>query len=224
MGIFFFLFQLHGSTGTSVLLDRVSLEAEGTFKCEVSTYPEFITKSGSKLIRVARIPDHWERPELHFHGKDKLRYKPGDTIDVECMSKGGYPPPNITWFVNGEKAKLFNLEPEHFLPVVHNETEFSDWVNWRPLTFSRLKLVIDSNVMSSGHLKIKCVVSSFQLYHQSNEVSIETFGIKPTPKSVVQRQSNDLEPILEPSASSKSAVCLHNSMIYALIYLLYCQI
>merc|ERR1711971_1336555 len=97
------------------------------------------------------------------------------------------------------------LNQSIFLPVVHNETEFSDWVNWRPLTFSRLKLVIASNVMSSGHLKIKCVVSSFQLYHQSNEVSIETFGIKPTPKSVVQRQSNDLEPVLEPSASSKSA-------------------
>ena len=41
--LFFFLFQLHGSTGTSVILDRVSLQAEGTFTCEVNTYPEFIT-------------------------------------------------------------------------------------------------------------------------------------------------------------------------------------
>ena len=72
---FLFLFQLHGSTKTSVLLDRVSLEAEGTFMCEVSSIPGFVTKSGSKLIKVARIPDHWERPEVHFHGKDKLRYK-----------------------------------------------------------------------------------------------------------------------------------------------------
>ena len=207
-----------------MLLERVSLEAEGIFTCEVSTYPKFITKSGSKFIRVAWIPNHWERPELRFHGKNELQNKPGDTIDVECISKGGYPPPNIKWFVNGKNANFFNLEPEYFPPVVHNETKFSDWVNWRPLTSSRLKLVIDSNVMTSGHLKIKCVVSSFQLYHQSNEVSIETFGIKPTPKSVVQRQSNDLEPILEPSASSKSAVCLHDSMIYAMIYLLYCQI
>ena len=215
---------MHGSTGTSVLLDPISLEAEGIFTCEVSTYPKFITKSGSKLIRVARIPNHWERPELHFHEKDKLEYKPCDTIDVECISKGGYPPPNIKWFINGEKAKLFNLEPEHFLPVVHNETEFSDWINWRPLTFSRLKIVIDSKIMTSGVLKIKCVVSLFQLYHQSNEVIIETFGIKPTPKSVVQRQCNDLEPISKPSASSKSADCVHDSMIYTMIYLLCCQI
>ena len=207
-----------------MLLDRVSLEAEGTFTCEVSTYPKFITKSGSKFIRVAWIPNYWERPELRFHGKNELQYKPGDTIDVECISKGGYPPPNIKWFVNGKNATFFNLEPEYFLPVVHNETKFSDWVNWRPLTSSRVKLVIDSNVMTSGHLKIKCVVSLFHLYHQSNEVSIETLGINPTPKSVLQRQCNDLETILKPCASSKSTDYLHDYMIYALIYLLYCQI
>ena len=67
------------------------------------------------------------------------------------------------------------------------------------------------------------VVASFQLYHQLNEVSIETFGIKPTPKLVVQRQTDDLEPILESSASSKLADCLHYSMIDALIFLLSCQ-
>ena len=207
-----------------MLLEGVSLEAQGTFTCEVSTYPKFITKSGSKFIRVVRIPNHWEPPELRFHGKNELQYKPGDTIDVECISKGGYPPPSIKWFVNGKNANFFNLEPEHFFPVIHNATQFSDWVNCRPLTFSRLKLVIDSNVMTSGHLKIKCEVSLFQLYHQSNEVSIKILGINPTPKSVLQRQCNDSEPILKPSASSKSTDYLHDYMIYALIYLLYCQI
>ena len=82
--------------------------AEGTFTCEVTTLPEYVTKTGSKFIRVARIPDYWERPEVHFHGKEAkeaLRYQPGDTIDVECISKGGYPPPNMTWFINGEKVR-----------------------------------------------------------------------------------------------------------------------
>ena len=41
----FFLFQLHGSTGTSVILDRVSLRAKRTFTCEVSTYPELYIPS-----------------------------------------------------------------------------------------------------------------------------------------------------------------------------------
>ena len=68
------------------------------------------------------------------------------------------------------------------------------------------------------------VVASFQLYHQLNEVSIETFGIKPTPKLVVQRQTDDLEPTLESRTSSKSADCLHYYMIYVLIFLLSRQI
>ena len=86
--------------------------------------------------------------------------------------------------------------------------------NYLGLTVLILYIVI------SGHLKMKCVVSSFQLYHQSNEVSIEIFGIKPTPKSVMQRRTDDLETILEFSASAKSADCLHYYMIYALIILL----
>jgi hypothetical protein len=86
------------------------------------------------------------------------------------------------------QAELFYLSPEHFLPTIVNETEMiSDWDNWSPVTSSRLKLIMDNNVMTSGNLKIKCVVSSFQLYHQSNEVSVETFGAKPKPKSVVQQ-------------------------------------
>ena len=104
---FYVSLQVHGSTGTSVLLDRVSLSAEGTFACEVITLPNFITKTGSKYLEVARIPKQFEKPQVQFRGAaNKLRYSPGDTIDVECISKGGYPPPNITWFINGEKVRL----------------------------------------------------------------------------------------------------------------------
>ena len=33
------------------------------------------------------------------------RYKEGETLNLNCTSVGGYPPPNITWFINGEKVK-----------------------------------------------------------------------------------------------------------------------
>ena len=104
---FYVSLQVHGSTGTSVLLDRVSLSAEGTFSCEVITLPNFITDRGYKYLEVARIPKQFEKPKVRFRGStNKLRYSPGDTIDVECISKGGYPAPNITWFINGEKVRL----------------------------------------------------------------------------------------------------------------------
>ena len=106
----------------------------------------------------------------------------------------------------------------HFRPQVLNSSEFKDWDNWRPETKSRLKLVIDSTVMTSGNLKIKCVVHSFQLYHQSNEVSIETFGIKPTPKSVVQK------PFIPTATTSNegsiTARALYLQIIVTFLYLL----
>ena len=104
------------------------------------------------------------------------------------------------------QAQLFGLEPLHFSPQILNSSEFKDWDKWRPETKSRLKLVIDSTVMTSGNLKIKCVVHSYQLYHQSNEVSIETFGIKPTPKSVVQK------PFI-PTATTSNSDDIHNAAV-----------
>lgn len=96
--------NIQGSTRTSVRIDRVSLSAEGTFSCEVTTHPEYITKQGSTYIRVAQVPNYWARPEVRFH-ENKLRYQPNETVEVECVSKGGYPPPKITWFINGEKVR-----------------------------------------------------------------------------------------------------------------------
>ena len=30
-------------------------------------------------------------------------------MEVECVTEGGFPPPNITWFINGEKVILKSL-------------------------------------------------------------------------------------------------------------------
>ena len=105
----FFYFQLQGSTGYSVLIDRVSLSAEGIFSCEVTTNPGYITKQGSTYIHVARIPDYWAQPEVKFEANNKLRYQANETVEVECVTEGGFPPPNITWFINGEKVILKSL-------------------------------------------------------------------------------------------------------------------
>ena len=47
------------------------------------------------------------------------------------------------------------------------------------MTSSLLTLVINTSLITASNLKIKCVVSSLNLYHQSNEVSVETVGLKP---------------------------------------------
>ena len=48
------------------------------------------------------------------------------------------------------------------------------------------------------------MVDSFGLYHKSNEVSIETFGLKPTPKSVQMQPQTASEVLEEIEVQSKS--------------------
>ena len=58
---------------------------------------------------MARIPDYWAQPEVKFEANNKLRYQANETVEVECVTEGGFPPPNITWFINGEKVILKSL-------------------------------------------------------------------------------------------------------------------
>ena len=99
------------------------------------------------------------------------------------------------------QAELFDLKPQHFLPNLTNETFVQDW---EPETSSKLSLIIDDTIITTGNLKIKCVVDSFGLYHKSNEVSIETFGLKPTPKSVQMQPQTASEVIEEIEVQSRS--------------------
>ena len=104
--------QITLSETTSVLVDRTSLAAEGTFTCEVSVKPDYSTQSGSGMLRVARRPKT-NIPIVQMldeNGKVIVgrlrRYKEGETLILNCTSVGGYPQPNITWFINGEKVRM----------------------------------------------------------------------------------------------------------------------
>ena len=104
--------QVPSSTTDSVLIDRTSLAAEGMFTCEVSIKPTFETKTGSGQLKVGRKP-RIKVPIVQMldeNGrviKGRLRrYKEGETLNLNCTSVGGYPTPNITWFINGEKVSL----------------------------------------------------------------------------------------------------------------------
>ena len=57
---------------------------------------------------MARIPDYWAQPEVKFETNNKLRYLANETVEVECVTEGGFPPPNITWFINGEKVNTLH--------------------------------------------------------------------------------------------------------------------
>ena len=96
-----------------MLIDRTSLAAEGLFTCEVSVKPSYETKSGTSMLRVGRKPKIKVPIVQMLDEQGKIiagrlrRYKEGETLNLNCTSVGGYPTPNITWFINGDKVKLF---------------------------------------------------------------------------------------------------------------------
>lgn len=200
-----FTINVAGSTSTSVLFDRVSLAAAGTFSCEVSTTPEFVTHSGSTLLAVARLPNQKLPPQMHFEdGRRIKRYKEGDMLHLNCTSSGGYPSPNISWFINGEKASLFGVDAINFPPsnsiMVMPATPGRISSEPHRLTSSLVSITIQPNLLTSGNLKVKCVVTMYNLYHRSNEVSVETIGLEPKHKSI-----RHLSPLADQGQTSGSS-------------------
>ena len=74
--------------------------------------PDYSTQSGSTMLRVGRKPKLKVPIVQMLDEKGKViagrlrRYKDGETLNLNCTSVGGYPTPNITWFINGEKVNM----------------------------------------------------------------------------------------------------------------------
>ena len=72
-------------------------------------------------------------------------------------------------------------------------------------TYSLLTIPIQTNLLNSGNLKVKCVVSMWNLFHKSNEISVEIQGLDPHPKSIRHVDAKNI------SAAEKNFVeVLHN--------------
>ncbi len=50
---------------------------------------------------------------------------------------------------------------------------------------------IQGDFVSTGNIKIKCLASLWDLYHKSNEVSVETLGSVPNPKLIKHLEPNE---------------------------------
>nr|XP_040567971.1 uncharacterized protein LOC121117593 [Lepeophtheirus salmonis] len=159
--------QLKQSSPQSLLLDRVSLKGQGTFSCEVSSLPSFDTRQGSAQVVVGRLP--MSIPEIDSSNLASKKLKEGDVTSFNCSSFGSIPPPNITWFINGNRAsenplsssKIF-LNQSHHIPY-----------GWD--TKSQLTLPIESQLLTpnASRIKIKCLVTLYDLYYKSHEITLE---------------------------------------------------
>lgn len=83
-----------------VLLRRVTLEADGRYKCEVLTEaPHFRTLVRSAEMQVVELPEGV--PEVTG---GEAEYRLGDSVNLTCSAPPSIPPAALTWYINNQQA------------------------------------------------------------------------------------------------------------------------
>lgn len=131
----------------SVILSWVNLFSSGLYSCEVSAdIPDYDTKIRRQHLHVFVSPS--SRPLIEGM---QAHYKPGDLVNISCISPDSFPAANISWFINGSKAKSSGVK---------NNTIFTEKTG---LLSSYSVLIIPAQ----EKLIIKCVASILTSFWQS---------------------------------------------------------
>eukprot|EP00096_Caligus_rogercresseyi_P005165 TRINITY_DN2013_c0_g1_i1.p1 TRINITY_DN2013_c0_g1~~TRINITY_DN2013_c0_g1_i1.p1 ORF type:complete len:308 (-),score=55.05 TRINITY_DN2013_c0_g1_i1:316-1239(-) len=150
------------SDDTRITLRNLNMKSTGRYRCEVSTEaPTFATVSGYGDMIVVVTPSNG--PKIHG---GKVRYRPGDTVNVNCTSRKSKPAADLLWSINGEPA----LDSMLVKYPIHNTT--------RGLHTSTLGLRFEvlPEHFHRGDMKLKCTATIATIYWKSNERSAE--GLK----------------------------------------------
>ncbi|XP_047739235.1 uncharacterized protein LOC125178759 [Hyalella azteca] len=92
----------YGSKGLErVMLEPVSLDAAGVYKCEVMADQTFHTVSQQANMTVVYVPDGL--PAM-YGMEEALQVRSGQRVLLNCSTPPASPPPVITWLVNGKRA------------------------------------------------------------------------------------------------------------------------
>ncbi|XP_047473798.1 uncharacterized protein LOC125028352 [Penaeus chinensis] len=95
-----------------VVLMNVSRASAGRYKCEVlADHPSFEKDSEIANMEVIDVPTDSPSVVLRRH-----QWSPGETLEANCTSPGARPPPELHWYINGDKiqpqmSRLLTAEP-----------------------------------------------------------------------------------------------------------------
>ncbi|KFW04652.1 Cell surface glycoprotein MUC18, partial [Eurypyga helias] len=93
----------HGERLDASQKDEVTVQDARTFVCQVEAGSHGVHENRTQL-QVYKVP---EAPEIKANQGGISVQSTGVSEIAQCISKNGFPPPNITWHKNGEQ-----LEPE----------------------------------------------------------------------------------------------------------------
>ncbi|XP_037775798.1 uncharacterized protein LOC119572915 [Penaeus monodon] len=95
-----------------VVLVNVSRASAGRYKCEVlADHPSFEKDSEIANMDVIDVPTDSPSVVLRRH-----QWSPGEILEANCTSPGARPPPELHWYINGDKiqpqlSRLLTAEP-----------------------------------------------------------------------------------------------------------------
>uniref|UniRef100_A0A0A9WGX7 Cell adhesion molecule 2 n=1 Tax=Lygus hesperus TaxID=30085 RepID=A0A0A9WGX7_LYGHE len=146
------------SNGTHLFLKKVTINLSGRYSCEVSAdAPSFRTALVSGDMNIVVVPSAF--PEIKGM---KARYKLGDTLEVQCVSKDSRPAANLTWSLNGRV-----LDSEY----VKQANIKRDSEKGLETAVSTLTLSLHHHHFVGGRIKAKCTASIHNIYWQTTENS-----------------------------------------------------
>ncbi|XP_024084736.1 uncharacterized protein LOC106673978, partial [Cimex lectularius] len=144
--------DIYLSNSTVVTLSNVQKELTGFYACEVSAdAPLFHTVIKDAPVIVTEEPI--ALPEVSV---EKGKYSLGEKIRANCTSQGGYPPANLTWFINGKEVKEWVGSVVTEIPGL-SEVEFE----------------ARSSLFRDGKLRLRCLATQFTLYRRTAEVDLQ---------------------------------------------------
>ncbi|XP_076344005.1 CD166 antigen-like [Tachypleus tridentatus] len=164
-------YDLHGvnidlerSNHTHVFLTETSLSTEGLYECEVSTEaPSYSTVQVDKTLKIYALPQ--EPPDIEGN---QPTYQIGEVVNVTCQSKSSKPASNLTWYVNGKKAK----------PLYITAYPIQKQQNGLETTALGLTFIVTYSHFSYGAMRLRCTASVIQEYSTHSKELIVGENIK----------------------------------------------
>ncbi|KAK9744930.1 hypothetical protein QE152_g7342 [Popillia japonica] len=169
------------SNSKTVVLQSVTLNTSGVFRCEVSAEaPSFTSAQSEARMEVVYLPE--EDPKI---SGVELQYQIGDEIDLNCTSGKSHPPSVLHWYINEKEVEDSDCLIS-YAPVEHRHGLSSSILG--------LKFVLRADHFNEGLMKVKCVAYILPvLWQGERERAVQSLPVREMREALLLVKSSTSE-------------------------------
>ncbi|XP_064088291.1 uncharacterized protein LOC135202749 [Macrobrachium nipponense] len=162
-----------------VVLRNVSKDTAGQYKCEVlADYPSFEKDSEITDMEVIEVPK--QPPSISVR---RIHWTPNETLMANCTTQDVTPPPELQWYINGDKLPSNYSRmavPESTNSYVTSEGNSSGDQTGLLFRMSQLKILLDPlHFGRGGQATLTCAATLPGIYkRRSKEVALTLPGFR----------------------------------------------